>query len=322
MSEDYLKGFELDQKQFKNVQPFAPDIVCKDVSEWAGEWYKSILPENNKLSLKFSKWDEEFKGKLRSKLVPIIGYGGTKKSLLALNIAYENITRGLGSCIYSTMEMGASQIINRLIDMHVEPNDGFNAHYELEYHNNVTRKIDASEFYEKSFAPDFKNNFYITENTSLEADGYEKLLTDFKNKGKKIDMLIVDGLAGMGGKGSETELYSRHSKELKEIANKWDMLVFLICHVSKGGKKTDKDLSSLVRSSEKIIDNCDFYITSSLFESENETEEFDQINGNLRLVNKRGTGNTIDVVYEFNKLRLSISDSDSDIDNMQFSNKF
>ena len=96
------------------------------------------------------------------------------------------------------------------------------------------------------------------------------------------------------------------------------MLVFLICHVSKGGKKTDKDLSSLVRSSEKIIDNCDFYITSSLFESENETEEFDQINGNLRMVNKRGTGNTIDVVYEFNKLRLSISESDD----MQFSNKF
>ena len=87
-------------------------------------------------------------------------------------------------------------------------------------------------------------------------------------------------------------------------------MVFLICHVSKGGKKTDKDLSSLVRSSEKIIDNCDFYITSSLFESDNPDEEFNQINGNLRLVNKRGTGNTIDVFYDFDRLRLLMNDTD------------
>jgi len=307
---DYLKGFVSDQNNFKNLEPFKEDIVCKDVSEWSDEWHKSILPENNKLSLKFEKWDKEFKGKLRGKLVPVIGYGGTKKSLLGLNIAYENITRGLGSCIYSTMEMGATQIINRLIDMHVEPSDGFNPHIELEYHHNKTKKINAVNFFNKEFAPSFKNNFFITENTSLQTEGYEKILTSFKNKGKFIDILIVDGLAGMGGKGSETELYSRHSKELKDLANKWKILIFLICHVSKGGKKTDKDLSSLVRSSEKIIDNCDFYITSSLFESDDQEHEYNPINGNLRLVNKRGTGNVIDVIYEFDRLRLLMSDSD------------
>jgi hypothetical protein len=88
------------------------------------------------------------------------------------------------------------------------------------------------------------------------------------------------------------------------------MLVFLICHVSKGGKKTDKDLSSLVRSSEKIIDNSDFYITSSLIENDTPEEEFDQEHGNLRLVNKRGTGHTIDVIYEFNGQRLTMKDTD------------
>lgn len=317
---DYLKGFENDIEQFKKMEAHQPNIICKDVSEWANEWHKSILPENNKLSLKFEKWDKEFKGKLRSKLVPIIGYGGTKKSLLALNIAYENITRGLGACIYSTMEMGATQIINRLIDMHVEPMGQYNPHYELEYHNNVTKQIDADSFYKKNFAPDFKSNFFITENTSLEASAYDKLITGFKESGKKIDILIVDGLAGMGGKGSETELYSRHSKELKELANKWGIMVFLICHVSKGGKKTDKDLSSLVRSSEKIIDNCDFYITSSLFESDNPDEEFNQINGNLRLVNKRGTGNTIDVVYDFSGTRLLMNESE--LEPSQFNSTF
>jgi replicative DNA helicase len=307
---DYFDSFKKDVKEFENIKPLQPDIICKDVSDWSEEWYKSILPENNKLILGFEDWDKEFKGKLRSKLVPIIGYGGTKKSLLGLNIAYKNIVRGLGSCIYSTMEMGAPQIINRLIDMHVQPMKEYNPHYELEYHNNVTKQLDAREFYKKEFAPYFKDSFFITQNTSMETVGYDRLLSDFKTKGRRIDILIVDGLAGMGGKGSETELYSRHSKDLKELANKWDMLVFLICHVSKGGKKTDKDLSSLVRSSEKIIDNCDFYITSSLIESILPDQEFYLDRGNLRLVNKRGTGHTLDVVYEFNRLRLTMEDSD------------
>jgi replicative DNA helicase len=317
---DYLNSFPTNATDFEKLQPIREDIICKDVSEWAGEWYESILPENNKLSLKFDKWDSEFKGKLRSKLVPVIGYGGTKKSLFALNIAYHNIVMGLGSCIYSSMEMGATQIINRLIDMNIEPADGFNAHIELEYHNNKTQKINAIDFYNKNFAPSFKNNFFITENTSLQTESYDKILSMFKNKNKKIDILIVDGLSGMGGKGSETELYSRHSKELKDLANKWKILVLLICHVSKGGKKTDKDLSSLVRSSEKIIDNSDFYITSSLFQHDTDPDKFNELNGNMRLVNKRGTGNVIDVVYEFDKLRLTMKQSVLESD--QFSNIF
>lgn len=308
--EDYFNGFVADVQSFRNEQAIENDIICKDVTEWKDEWFKSILPENNKLTMKFEKWDKEFKGKLRSKLVPIIGYGGTKKSLLALNIAFENISMGLGSCIYSTMEMGATQIINRLIDLAVENDEQFNPHAEIEYHHNKTKRINAMEFYEKDFAPIFKDNFFITQNTSMQSEMYDKLISRFKKQGKRIDILIVDGLAGMGGKGSETELYSKHSKELKDLANKWEMLVFLICHVSKGGKKTDRDLSGLVRSSEKIIDNCDFYITASLFEDG--SDEYIQHNGALRLINKRGSGNTIDVVYDFDRFRLLMNDTDMD----------
>jgi len=307
MIEDFIEGFKIDSKEFNKLEPYQDDIVCKDVSQWSDEWYKSILPENNRLSLLFEKWNKEFKGKLRGKLVPIIGYGGTKKSLLALNIAYENIINRFGSCLYSTMEMGATEIINRLIDMFCEPIGNYNPHFELEYHNNKTKEIDAKKFFDEEFAPSFKNNLFITQNTSVEAESFDKLLTKFKGQGKFIDILVVDGIAGMGGKGSETELYSRHSKELKDLANKWNILVLLMCHVSKGGKKTDRDLSSMVRSSEKIIDNSDFYITTSLFEK---NDGYDDNYGALRLVNKRGSGNIIDVVYQFDKLRLLMSNTD------------
>lgn len=301
---------------FNNLESLNDELVCKDLSGWSDEWYESILPENNKLSLLYEKWNDEFKGKLRSKLVPIIGYGGTKKSLLALNIVYENIVNRLGNCIYSTMEMGSTQVINRLIDMSIESSNGYNPHSELEFHNNKTKKINAKEFYDKNIAPAFKDKLFITENTSLQSEQYEKLLNSFKKRNIKIDILVVDGLSGMGGKGSETELYSRHSKELKDLANKWKIMVILICHVSKGGKKTDRDLSALVRSSEKIIDNSDFYITSSLFNDEQ--NEYNKVNGALRLVNKRGTGNTLDVVYDFDKLRLLMKDTDFEFNQFDF----
>jgi replicative DNA helicase len=312
---DYLKGYMETAETFDKIKPYQNDVICKEVSEWADEWFKSILPENNKLSLSFQLWDDEFKGKLRGKLVPIIGYGGTKKSLLALNIAYDNIIRGLGKCIYSSMEMGATEILNRLIDLRIPSESIFNAHNELEFHHNKTGRIDAGEFYKNKFAPFFKGNFFITENTSLQTDSYDRLLTKFKEQDKQIDILIVDGLSGMGGSGSETELYSKHSKELKDLANKWKLLVLLICHVSKGGKKTDRDLSDKVRSSEKIIDNSDFYITTSLFEH---GSEFNKEFGNCRLVNKRGTGNVIDVIYQFDHIRLSMLQSEkklTDFDN-------
>lgn len=299
----------------EEIGPGQNDIICKDIPSWGREWYQSILPENNKLSLKFEKWDDEFKGKLRSKMVPILGYGGTKKSLLALNIAFENISRNLGNCIYSTMEMGATEIINRLIDIVTTPNDGFNAHYELEYHNNKTKRINAGKFFDTSIAPIFKDKFFLTENTSMDVEKYDRLIDQKKQEGKKIDILVVDGLSGMGGSGSETELYSRHSKELKDLSNKWKMMTILICHVSKGGKKTDRDLSRLIRSSEKIIDNSDFYITASLFD--NGDGEYNKNHGALRLINKRGSGNTLDVVYEFNKLRLTMDQTEFDFSHFE-----
>jgi replicative DNA helicase len=315
----YLDTLQMFAEDFQKVKPVQNDIICKEVADWMPEWIESIKPESNKLSMMFSRWDDEFKGKLRGKLVPIIGYGGTKKSLLALNIAYYNIVNGLGKCVYSSMEMGATEVINRLIDIHMKP-EKYQSHYEIEYHHNVTKIINAENAY-RVFSEKLKNSFFITENNSLLAESYDKLLTKLKERETKIDILIVDGLAGMGGSGSETELYSKHSKELKDLANKWKMMILLICHVSKGGKKTDRDLSDKVRSSEKIIDNCDFYITSSLFENRkiSETGEFDLKHGCCRLVNKRGTGNTLDVIYEFDSLRLTMNETSMSL--MDFENE-
>jgi KaiC/GvpD/RAD55 family RecA-like ATPase len=296
-----------DPIDINSIQTKKENYKILDPAGWSNEWYNSILPENNKIIFGFETIDNHYKGKLRGCFCPIIGYGGTKKSLLAQNIAYCNINDSIS--IYSTMEMGAVRLLSRLIDMKCD-GEKFNASYELEWHNNITKRIDAKKYYNEVFAPAFTNKFFITENNSLTAEDYDIMLSELESKKIKPDILIVDGLSRMGGIGTETERYSKHAAELKTLANKWNIFVLLICHVSKGGKKTDRDLSALVRSSEKVIDESDFYITMSLFDDGN--DNFDQGYGALRLFDKRGTGNNIDVVYEFNQKKLLMRESDKD----------
>jgi hypothetical protein len=119
----------------------------------------------------------------------------------------------------------------------------------------------------------------------------------------------VDGLSMMGGKGTETELYSQNSADLKQLANEENILVILICHVSKGAEKWTRDLSRNIRGSEKILDNCDFYATLSQIQEANNPELYRQDIGFINFVDKRGTGKTIDVVYSFDPKRLKMAES-------------
>lgn len=304
---------------FDEINEVKEDLELKTINEWGEEWYNSILPEHNKISILFEKWNKEFKGKLRAKLMLVLGYGGSKKSLLGQNILYDNIVNSKNRVIYSTMEMGVSDLINRFIDMRVE-GEQYNSSFELELLEKK-KKGEAMNFYKEHIAPAFGDKLFITQNASMTAQKYDNLLAKCKKNKTPIDILLVDGLGMMGGKGTDTEKYTENSKTLKELAKKWNILVILICHVSRGGKKTDRDLSTLLRSSEKIYDNCDFYVTMSEIEKNNGGEiVFDEKFGYSRLVNKRGSGRIIDTIFSFNKRRLFMNETDLNINNV--SNSF
>ena len=81
---------DVDVDKFNKLKPKEQNFRLGDLSEYADDWYESILPEKNKIHLGYEKFDNEFKGKLRGQLFVICGYGGTKKSLLAQNISVLN----------------------------------------------------------------------------------------------------------------------------------------------------------------------------------------------------------------------------------------
>jgi len=229
---------KISYNEIKNIEPEEEDLQIKNLSSYKEEWINSIKPEHNKISLYFPKWDKILRGKLRQKLIVMFGYSGTKKSILAKLISKYNADIYNNTVLYSSMEMGAVDVINRIMDMSISDCD-YNASYYLERLNRDKPDFVSKQYDE--FSKMYGDKLLITEKSSMDCSLYDKCLTKCKQNGNKVDILIVDGLSMMGGNGTENELYSKHSKELKDLSKKWNILILLIAHVSKGGDRMDKD---------------------------------------------------------------------------------
>lgn len=287
------------------------------------EWLESIARKEKRFSLLFEELDKDMRHNLEGKLIAIMGKGGSRKSLYSQNILMYNIIHHGARGIYSNMEMGNIPLFSRTVDIMLE-SENSNSSFSLEIEE-LSKPGFAREVLEKHIAPIMADKFIYLESSSMTADDYNKILEVETERHGKIDFLVVDGLSMMGGKGSETESYSRNSKELKDLAKQWNICIPLICHVTKEARKEYRDLSPYVRGSEKILDNADAMIslsqcidplTLTLDEPEYLTGK-----GYLHYYNKRGSGRTIRKIFNFNETRLTISECFDDPNTYEFEKK-
>lgn len=280
-------------------------------SEMWPVFMESLKDTDNKLSMVFPAVDGVFKGKMRSLVGIILGYGGAKKSLYAQNICYKNIAAG-NRCLYSNMEMGLSTLTARFIDIATYGYGNALASHHLE--KGFREGADISGTVHKML-PLFTDRLLVSSNSNMTAAGYDELITQITADRGRVDILIVDGMSMMGGTGTEMERANEHSKALKELANKWNMLVLPIVHVSRGEDLTTRDLTRRARGSEKIVDNADFFITLSQIKS---GSDYLPHRGFYHLWDKRGTGLRVErswhfdddalVMVEDNEIYTSITD--------------
>jgi hypothetical protein len=298
-------------------KPVEQTIKIKSFGEWIPEWERYTLQEQTKMSLVFQDLNLIMRGRLKGKLGVVMGYGGSKKSLYAKNVLIKNIKLTNEPGIYSTMEMSVPQLIDRIIDHEVYyQGQTTNAHEILS--QQYRQDINKGRKFLTDLAKELGNNLQITPNGRMVSDNYKKCIEIVRETVGHPCMLVADGLSMMGGKGTETEVYSRNTAELKELANEENIFILLICHVSKGGEKDTRDLSRLIRGSEKILDNCDFYMTMSQIREQEGCDEFRQDIGFVNFHDKRGSGKTSNLVYNFEPYRLRLSDSN--IEASQFLN--
>lgn len=288
------------------------ELQIKSFGEWVPEWEAHTLQEQTQMTLCFSDLNRLLKGRLKGQLGVIMGYGGSKKSLYALNVCLRNMRENNDIAIYSTMEMSVPRLMDRIIDHEVQPNvHGLNASTAIA--NVYKRDVnEGRRILIDQLSKDLGNKMQIIPNSRMTYEYYKIAIQKVKETTGKPSILVVDGLSMMGGKGTETELYSQNSADLKQLAIEENMLILLICHVSKGLEKNTRDLSGKIRGSEKILDNCDFYMTMSQIESDENPAIYNQNKGFISFNDKRGTGQIADIVFDFDPQRLKLIESGED----------
>lgn len=287
-------------------------ISLKTASQVVPEWVDNELKvRKNPMVTGFKIFDDDLRNNLRGKLGIFAGYGGSKKSLYALNLSCHNAFMKTGKAIYSTMEMSATNLLDRMIDYQFGSQNNQRA---TDYFRN---KLDESNkeliknTLQSSLSEYYGDRLLISQQARMKPDDYRKLLDKAIEEHGEINTLIVDGLSMMGGDGSEVEVYSENTAALKEIANEYNIFVGLIAHLSKGLEIDTRDVRSHIRGSQKILDNCDFVLMFSLIRQVEDTGlEVRKDLGFIRLYNKRGTGNTIDMIYNFNLDRLLLEETE------------
>jgi hypothetical protein len=302
------------------------ELELRTPAELVEEWAKGIEGDLERpLSTCIPKFDKVLRNKLRGTVGAYIGKGGTKKSLLALQACKTNVQSHFNNCtgVYSNMEMATFQFLSRLIDMSFTVDDYvYNSswYFEQEYSKSFKAKDEAGkkkirEVLAKYFTEHYGDNLFINSQAGMRVEDFDKLVNKAKAKNGKCDMLIVDGLSMMESHGTENETYTANSKELKDLAKLHNIYIPLICHVTKAATKHTRDLQEFIRGSEKILDNVDFSIMTSLCidvpRSQNsESKEYLEDKGYLRLYDKRGSGKTVDVIYKFDSATLTIEETE------------
>jgi hypothetical protein len=263
----------------------------------------SLNEENNKIDMVFKSINSLFKGKQRGKLGIVLGYGGAKKSMYGQNVCYRNIENN--RCVYSNMEMGTATLAERFINISMTgeaslASDLLETNYKAGY--DISGSLESL----KELLTD---HLVVSENSNMTSERYDELIERITNEMGRVDILIVDGMSMMGGTGTEVERMNEHSKSLKELSKKWNILILAICHVSKGDDLTTRDVTRKARGSEKIIDNADWIMTLSQIK---QGTDYVPYAGYFHLWDKRGTGVRKEEIWEFQEHSLRMIESDKD----------
>jgi len=261
-----------------------------------------IIQESDHVPTGIQEFDVDMGGGLvPGNVYPIIGKGGTKKSLVCQEICIHNALNEGNLCVYFNMEMSILEIYRRLYKRL------FGKDFIDLIKYGVLKKEDLDNV-NMEIQDKLNNNFYIVDNTDLEIQDFISVIRDVEeNQGKKVKLVILDSMNMMKTLGSN-EVFTafENSKKLKELAKATNVAVMNINHVTKGCPLHLRDTSLYVRGGEKILDNADAYFSVSLT-VDMDNSDFNSLEDDIvyhankvyiRLKNKRMSGNVLNKVME------------------------
>lgn len=278
------------------------------LAEQAGQVLDALEQKSGHYTMLFDEFDKIICGDLSGKLIIAAGQGGTKKSLWAQAFVTENLKRSRMRGVYNNQEMSKKQYLKRAVNMFP---DGFRSKQLWQEWEEIRADRDvAIKGINDILSTDLAKRLIVDYKAGASPAYYRKMIEDVTKREGKVDMLIVDGLSMMDAKGTEKESAEAHTRELKYLANDLDIPVIVLVHVTKDVAKHTRDLIPHLRGSGKIYDNGDIFLSFSLCIDESQSSSDDIIYrtdiGYIRLFDKRESGETINVVYEFDPNTLKM----------------
>jgi len=281
-------------------------------SDWTEEWLDYYTQAPSPMTCLLAEIDEDQEHNLKGKLAVFIGSGGTRKSYFLQNVIAQNVLGYGQRVLYSSMEMGKPETVNRFLDMYFEPEDGLAASKRLQGYARQSKDETRELLREGSLA--IGDQLILTSTGGKTTQDYERDIQDTIRLYGSLDILAIDGLSVMGGKAKdETERFNLITLELKELAKRYNIFIMLICHTTKACAAHTRDARPFVRGSEKILDNSDFSISfANIIDAVRSTPENIQYASHLahiKYYNKRGSGKMLNQLLQFDGLRKSFSES-------------
>lgn len=250
--------------------------------------------------------DEDLGGGLKlGNLYPFIGKSGSKKSMLAQEIAIRSAMKG-DPVVYFNMEMSFVELFRRTVKRVLERDI-----YE-EIRKKLITEEDIPEIKEQ-LERSLSMNFYAVDNADLTVEQMTNIINKIQeDTGKKVKLAVIDSMNSMKTVGgNETFTAFENTKKLKEFAKETMCATIMINHVTQSCQGHIRDVSLFVRGGAKVIDNCDAWFgfskcidrLGSVMDDRNpENSDIVYLNDiiYLRFYNKRESGETIDSILRLN----------------------
>lgn len=302
------------------------------IPELATEYYVSIANAKRSSGLGLPLIDKIEDYDYHSKVIAIVGKGGTKKSMLLKEILMHTAINGERG-IYSTMEDTRLGQFKRIFNSSFKPKTiNVNTPQEMKVGAiSVLKKLIKSNPEKAKIIIEKNSNILyeryldriiIDDKTAMTPDDYEHFLEKCIRKYGSIDKLGIDGLSMMDGKGNEIDLAILNSKKVKAIANKYNLCVPLLIHVPNNVSRMQRELYDHCRGGAKVTDNADIFISlSQVIDPDKERFGEPEYSKDLVYVSyygKRTTGERADFILKLNPYSLRFEQTDYDPKDFNF----
>jgi KaiC/GvpD/RAD55 family RecA-like ATPase/uncharacterized protein (UPF0332 family) len=285
----------------------AKTFKIESLSEMAASIFKEVK-ELVAVPTGFPEWDEDLDGGfVLGNLYSVMGRSGTIKSLIT-QISTTEAAKNLNMAgLYLNMEMSRVEFFNRSATRLMQIN------FKDDVRQGSILEKDLEDM-EHEFNMLLKNNYGIVSDNELTPDDIKNMIRRREaDINAKVYWVVIDSMNSMKMLGSEAETAFKVTRDLKQVAKETKTAILLINHANQACKYHFRDVSTYVRGGAKVIDNCDAYICMSkiIDIEESNMEVMDYVYKNnlfyTRLVNKRGSGKTINRIIEVEEdLTLSI----------------